>query len=148
MGQIKILTHILTLKQKQRLIPRWHTLLLVSRERVAGHQVSLNETFQIAIDDSEDISEYLRSEMMLCKLWYIPSVMGIITSHKPLSRLRAGTAYPTGFIITLYLQMSTIYFGRRGFKVVSCAYKSHGSHRENIDNSTTNRLRRGTVICH
>ena len=55
-------------------------------DSVARHQVSLNETFQIAIDDSEHILEYLRSEMMLCKLWYIPSVTDIMTGHKPPSR--------------------------------------------------------------
>ena len=55
-------------------------------DSVARHQVSLNETFQIAIDDSEHTLEYLRSEMMLCKLWYIPSVTDIMIGHKPPSR--------------------------------------------------------------
>jgi len=54
-------------------------------QSVARHQVPLNDVFQVFIDDSGDVSKYLKSEMMLCKLWYVPLVTDTMISYHQLS---------------------------------------------------------------
>ena len=49
------------------------------------HLASLNYEFSVLIDESDEVVSYVQSEMLVCKLWFVPMVTEVMSKHYPTS---------------------------------------------------------------